>query len=282
MTYITAEHRYAGAAEFYVEDHGDGPPVVLIHGYPLDARSWAKQSGPLLAAGRRVVTYDRRGFGRSPAAVDGFDVGFDVFAADLDALLTGLDLVDVVLVGHAMGTGEIVRYLGTYGSARVARAVLLAPLPPYLLRTEQTPDGLDLAEFDALMARARRDHAGYLSEFVDAMFDAGDSPGGELPVTDAADVATWKRLAAELSPRACTAMIPTWITDFRSDLAAIDVPVLVMQGDRDRVLPIGATGCHLRTLLPKADHIEIVGAPHALHWTHDDRVNRELLDFIGD
>ncbi|MFI6060083.1 alpha/beta fold hydrolase [Streptomyces sp. NPDC051286] len=277
MPYITAGHDDNTVVELYYEDHGTGQPVVLIHDYPLDGRSWHRQVPPLLAAGHRVITYDRRGFGRSSHAAEGYD--YDSLAADLDALLTGLDLTETVLVGHAAGTGEITRYLGTYDAARVAKAVFLAGLGPYLLRTEETPYGIELSAFDVLIAEARRDPQARFAELRRDFFNTDENLGTRF---DAEAAKAFLDIAAAASPRAAVAVIPTWITDFRTDIAAIDVPVLIVHGTHDRLLPIDATSRPLHALLPRAVYVEIPAAPHGLLWTHADEVNRALLDFLGE
>src|SRR5579862_3594242 len=153
MPYVTVGKENSGDIELYYEDHGSGQPVVLIHGYPLSGASWEKQVPVLLEAGYRVITYDRRGFGKSSQPVTGYD--YDTFAADLNALLEHLDLVDAVLAGHSMGTGEVIRYLSRYGSARVAKGVLLSPIPPYLLQVADNPDGVPPSLFDGFAQAAR-------------------------------------------------------------------------------------------------------------------------------
>lgn len=287
MPNITAAHSHAGKVELYYEDHGIGTPVVLIHGYPLDARFWEKQIPALLATGHRAVAYDRRGFGRSTASPDGTD--FDTFAADLNAVLEALDLIDAVLIGYGMGTGEVVRYLATYGAGRVSKAVLLAPLPPFLLQTEETPHGVGLAHFDEQIAQAHEDPIGYLTAFAGDMFafagaaDASDaSDPADAAAADAA-IQSWTEAAATLSPRTCAAAIPTWITDFRADVAAVsrlDLPILILHGTADRILPIDATARPLRKLLPAATSVELADAPHGMPWTHADVVNRALVRFL--
>ncbi|MEU6009684.1 alpha/beta hydrolase [Streptomyces sp. NPDC047453] len=277
MPHITTGHETSAAVDLYYEDHGSGQPAVLIHGYPLDSRSWDRQVAALMAAGHRVITYDRRGFGRSSPAANGYD--YDTFAADLHSVLVELGLDEAVLVGHAAGTGEIARYLGTYGSARVAKVAFLAALPPFLLRTGDTPQGLELSYFDALIAKARRPegHA-YFAELREAFLNPDENLGARLG-TQTLDA--FVDLAATASTRARVSVIPTWITDFRADIAAIDVPVLIVHGDRDRLLPIDATARSLRRLLPQATYIEIADAPHGLLWTHSEEVNRALLRFLA-
>ncbi|MBU3866928.1 alpha/beta hydrolase [Streptomyces sp. 4503] len=277
MPHMTIGHESSAVVELYYEDHGTGQPAVLIHGYPLDGRSWDRQASALLSAGYRVITYDRRGFGRSSPAAGGYD--YDTFAADLHSLLVELDLGETVLIGHATGTGDIARYLSAHGSARVAKAVFLASLPPFLLRTGATPHGVELSYFDALIVKARRqDRRTYFAELHDIILKPADNLASRIGV-EAMD--TFLDIAAASSARACVAVIPTWITDFRPDIAAIDVPVLIVHGTGDRLLPIEATGRPLHALLPQATYVEIADAPHGLLWTHAEDVNGALLTFLG-
>jgi non-heme chloroperoxidase len=261
--------------EIYYEDHGAGQPVVLIHGYPLSGRGWDKQVPALLAAGYRVITYDRRGFGQSSQPTAGYD--YDTFAADLSALLEHLDLRDAVLAGHSMGTGEVTRYLGRYGSARVARGVLVAPIPPYLLQTPDNPDGVPQSVFDGFAAAARADTPAWMKGFLDNFYNM-DTLRGTL-VSDQAFQASWN-LAVTASATAAVACIGTWATDFRGDLPEIDVPILVIQGDADQVLPLDKTGRRLPGLIKDAHLVVVEGGPHAIPWTHADQVNTALLAFI--
>jgi non-heme chloroperoxidase len=261
--------------EIYYEDHGAGQPVVLIHGYPLSGRGWDKQVPALLAAGYRVITYDRRGFGRSSQPTAGYD--YDTFAADLSALLEHLDLRDAVLVGHSMGTGEVTRYLGRYGSARVAKGVLVAPIPPYLLQAPDNPDGVPQSVFDGFAAAARADTPAWMKGFLDNFYNT-DTLRGTL-VSDQAFQASWN-LAVTASATAAVACIGTWATDFRGDLPEIDVPVLVIQGDADQVLPLDKTGRRLPGLIKDAHLVVVEGGPHAIPWTHADQVNTALLGFL--
>jgi non-heme chloroperoxidase len=276
MPYLKVGQENTGSIELYYEDHGSGPPVVLIHGYPLSGRAWEKQVPMLLDDGRRVITYDRRGFGRSSQAGVGYD--YDTFAADLRALLETLDLRDVVLVGHSMGTGEITRYLGRYGSARVAKGVLISPIPPFLLQTGDNSEGLPAKTFDGFMQAARQDSAVWMKGFLDNFFNI-DKFRGTL-VSDQYYQSCWN-LAVSASPIATVACIPTWETDFRADLPKIDVPMLVIQGDDDRVLPYPKTGQRLPGLIKDVQLVTIDQGPHAIAWTHADQVNAALLKFIA-
>jgi pimeloyl-ACP methyl ester carboxylesterase len=261
--------------EIYYEDHGAGPPVVLIHGYPLSGRAWDKQVPALLEAGHRVITYDRRGFGQSSQPVIGYD--YDTFAADLNTLLEHLDLRDAVLVGHSMGTGEVTRYLGAFGSGRVAKGVLISPIPPFLLQTGDNPDGVPQGLFDGFAAAARADTPAWMKGFLDTFYNI-DTLRGTL-VSDQAYQASWN-LAVTASATAAVACIGTWTTDFRDDLPKIDVPMLVVQGDADQVLPIDKTGKRLPGLINDVQLTVIGGGPHAVVWTHAGQVNRALLDFV--
>ena len=262
--------------DLYYEDYGSGRPVVLIHGYPLSGRAWDKQVPVLLEAGYRVVTYDRRGFGKSSQPACGYD--YDTFANDLHTLLETLDLRDVTLVGHSMGTGEVTRYLGRYGSGRIASGVLVAPIPPFLPRSEDNPDGVPASLFDGFMQAARQDTPAWMKGFLDNFFNI-DRLRGTL-VSDQAYQASWN-LAVSASAIAAVACIPTWETDFRADLPGIDVPVLVIQGDDDQILPLAKTGQRLPGLIKKVELVVIPGGPHAIPWTHADQVNRALLAFIA-
>src|SRR6266852_6713697 len=226
MPYIGVGTENSGAIELHYEDHGTGPPVVLIHGYPLSGRAWDRQVPALLAAGHRVITYDRRGFGNSSQPTTGYD--YDTFAADLNALLDTLDLRDAVLVGHSMGTGEVTRYLGSYGSVRVAKGVLVSPIPPYLLQAGDNPEGVPQGLFDGFAQAARADAPAWMKGFLDTFYNI-DTLRGTL-VSDQAWQASWN-LAVTASATAAVACISTWTTDFRADLPKIDVPMLVIHGD---------------------------------------------------
>ena len=275
MPTVTVGQENSADIEIYYEDHGAGQPVVLIHGYPLSGRAWDKQVPALLDAGYRVITYDRRGFGRSSQPVTGYD--YDTFAADLHALLEHLDLHDAVLAGHSMGTGEVTRYLGRYGSARVAKGVLVAPIPPYLLQTADNPEGVPLSLFDGFAAAARADTPAWMKGFLENFYNYAALAG--TLVSEQAFQASWN-LAVTASATAAVACIGTWATDFRADLPGIDVPVLVIQGDADQVLPLGKTGQKLPALLKDARLVVVEGGPHAIPWTHAAQVNTALLDFL--
>jgi non-heme chloroperoxidase len=275
MPTVTVGQENNTGIEIYYEDHGAGQPVVLIHGYPLSGRGWDKQVPALLDAGYRVITYDRRGFGKSSQPTTGYD--YDTFTADLYTLLEYLDLSDAVLVGHSMGTGEVTRYLGRYGSARVAKGVLVAPIPPYLLRAGDNPEGVPQSLFDGFVQAARADTPAWMKGFLDNFYNM-DTLRGTL-VSEQAFQASWN-LAVTASATAAVACIPTWATDFRDDLPKIDVPMLVIQGDADQVLPLDKTGQRLPDMIKDVRLTVVEGGPHAIPWTHAAQVNTALLDFI--
>jgi non-heme chloroperoxidase len=276
MPFVTVGRENSAAIRIYYEDHGSGPPVVLVHGYALNGDSWEKQEAALLAAGHRVITYDRRGFGASSRPSTGYD--FDTLAADLHVLLSRLNLREVVLAGFAMGTGEVTRYLAVHGSARVRAAVLVAPLLPFLLKTHDNPEGIDRSVFDGITARIAADRPAAMKDFLDRSYNV-DLLGGDR-VSDQA----WQNsfyVAISASALAALHCVISCLEDFRGDLATISIPILVIHGDQDRVLPYEATSQRLPALLNNARSTIIAGGPHAIIWTHADEVNQALLDFTG-
>jgi len=271
MSSIVVGRDDSGAIELHYEDLGSGRPVVLIHGWPLSGASWEKQIAALLPAGYRVLCYDRRGFGKSSKPPAGYD--FDTLADDLWKLLSHLNLHDVTLVGCAMGTGELARYLGAYGTKRVRSAVFLASLPPFLLKTPANPAGLDGAVFDAIERRLAADRPAYLSAFLAECYD--------VDVTRDVVQRAWNE-AMTASPQGTRDCVSAWTTDFRADCRRVDVPALLVHGDADRILPLAATATPLHERLHTSRLVVIDGAPHGLTWTHAERVNRELLAFLAE
>ena len=275
MPSINAGHENSSPIDIHYEDIGSGQPIVLIHGFPLSGRSWEKQIPPLLSAGFRVITYDRRGFGQSSQPSVGYD--YDTFAADLDKVLTELDLRDAVIAGFSMGGGEVARYLGTYGSERISKAAILSGVPPYLLKTPETPNGLDASVFDDIQAAIAADRFAYLTAFYKDFYNLDEFLGNRISEDVVHD--SWN-VAAAASPIATWACPPTWPTDFRADLAKLDVPTLVTHGTADRVLPIDAAGARTHELVKNSRYVVIDGAPHGCLWTHADEINRALLEFL--
>lgn len=275
MPYVTVGKENSGSIDIYYEDLGAGQPVVLIHGFPLSGHSWEKQVTVLLEAGYRVITYDRRGFGNSSQPSFGYD--YDTFSADLNTLMTELDLRDTVLVGFSMGTGEVTRYLGKYGSDRVSKAVLMAPVPPFLVKTDDNPDGVPQSVFDGIMKRIVEDRPAYLSAFFKEFFNVDVLLGDRI--SNEAIQISWN-VAAGASAKGTLDCVPSWLTDFREDLPRIDVPTLIVHGDADRILPFESTAKRLPQLIKNSRLVVIQGGPHAINWTHADQVNPVLLDFL--
>ncbi|MFD7448689.1 alpha/beta fold hydrolase [Kitasatospora sp. NPDC059827] len=277
MPFITVGQENSTPVELYYEDHGSGQPVVLIHGFPLDGHSWERQSAALLAAGHRVITYDRRGFGRSSQPTTGYD--YDTFAADLKTVLDTLDLHDAVLVGFSMGTGEVARYVSAYGSARIAKVAFLGSLEPCLLKTADNPDGAAPQEFfDGIVDAVKADRYAYFTAFFRDFYNLDENLGTRI--SEEAVRNSWNTAAASGS-HASAAAPSTWYTDFRADIPRIDVPALIVHGTADRILPIDSTGRPFHRALPSAEYVEIEGAPHGLLWTHAEEVNEALLAFLA-
>jgi non-heme chloroperoxidase len=275
VPYVTVGTENSAPIQIYYEDHGSGQPVVLIHGYPLDESSWEKQTVVLLEAGKRVITYDRRCFGKSDRPTSGHD--YDTYAADLSALVSALDLQDAVLVGFSMGTGEVARYLSRYGSHRVAKAVFLASLQPFMLKTDETPEGVPQEVFDDLLNAVKADRYAFFTTFFENFYNTDEYLGKRI--SEEALRASWD-LATNASAYASIWAQPTWYSDFRADVEKIDVPTLIIHGTSDRIVPIEPTGRAFAKMLPSATYIEIEGAPHGMLWTHAEEINKALLDFL--
>jgi len=277
MAYVTVGKENSDNIDLYYEDHGSGQPVVLIHGYPLSGASWEKHVPALLDAGYRVITYDRRGFGKSSQPTEGYN--YDTFAADLQKLITHLNLEQFALVGFSMGGGEIARYFGKYGSDGVSKAVIIGGVPPFLLKTYDNPEGVDASVFEGIKKAVARDRYVFFSEFFKNFFNT--------------DVLLWKRvseeviraswnLAAGASATASLACVTTWYEDFRQDLQRVDVPMLVIHGDSDRIVPLASAGQRTAKMVKGARLSVIKGGPHCITWTHAEEVTAELVGFLGE
>ena len=275
MPHVTVGKENSSNIELYYEDHGKGQPVVLIHGYPLSGASWEKQAPALLNAGHRVITYDRRGFGKSSQPTTGYNC--DTFAEGLRKLIAHLELRDFALVGFSMGGGEVARYFGRYGSKGVSKAVILSGVPPFLLKTSDNPEGVDQSVFDGLEKAISADRYAFFTEFFKNFYNTDVLLNKR--VSAQAVQASWN-LAAFSSATATLACVPTWQEDFRKDLSKIDVPTLVMHGDSDRILPISAAGARTGKLIKGARLVVVKDGPHCITWTHADEVNSELVNFL--
>jgi len=276
MSIMTVGKENSTPIELYYEDHGSGTPVVLIHGWPLSGASWEKQTAALLAAGHRVITYDRRGFGRSSKTGVGYH--YDAFAADLDKLLKKLNLKKVALVGFSMGSGEVSRYIGKYGSARVRKAVLIGTLGPYLVKAADNPEGVDAKVFEDIKAAIQADRPAFLMEFLRNFYN-WDVTGGKL-VSERVLEDNWN-VAAGASAIGTVACVDCWIEDFRKDMKKNNVPTLILHGDADRILPPDATSRRQAKMIKNARLVELPGGPHGVLWTHADRINAELVKFLA-
>ena len=276
MPYVSAGTENSAAIELYYEDHGSGQPVVLIHGYPLDGSSWEKQTAALLEAGKRVITYDRRGFGKSDRPTGGHD--YDTYAADLSALVSALDLQDAVLVGFSMGTGEVARYINRYGSHRVAKAVFIGALQPFMLQTDENPSGVPQETVDSMLGTIKADRYAFFTGFLQNFYNTDEFLGTRI--SEEAVRNSWQ-LATNMSPYTSIWAVATWFTDWRADIDKIDVPALILHGTGDLNVPIDLTSRVLAKMLPSATYIEIEGAPHGMLWTHGEEINKALLDFLA-
>ena len=276
MATITVGKENSTPIELYYEDHGSGSPVVLIHGWPLSGASWEKQTAALLAAGHRVITYDRRGFGRSSKPGVGYN--YDTFATDLEKLLKKLNLKKVALVGFSMGSGEVTRYIGKYGTARVRKAVLIGTLGPYLVKTADNPEGVDAKVFDGIKAALRADRPAFLMEFLKNFYNY-DVTGGKL-VSERVLEDNWN-VGVGASAIGTVACVDCWIEDFRKDLRKNTVPTLILHGDADRILPPDATSRRQAKMIKNVKFVELPGGPHGVLWTHAEQINSELVKFLA-
>jgi len=276
MSYINVGQENSQPIEIYYEDHGSGSPVVLIHGWPLNGEAWEKQTAALLEAGHRVIMYDRRGFGRSSKPGVGYN--YDTFAADLNALLSALELTGVSLVGHSMGTREITRYIGKYGTKRLRKAVLIGTLGPYLVKAPDNPEGVDPKVFKGIRAGLTADRPATLMEFLKNFYSVGGADGKR--VSERVIEANWV-VAIGASPIGTVTCVSAWIEDFREDIARNDLPTMIIHGDDDRILPIDVTARRQAKLIKGVKFIEIKEGSHGLPWTHAEEINNELVEFLS-
>ena len=276
MAFINVGNENSTSIDLYYEDHGSGAAVILIHGYPLNGASWEKQTAALLAAGCRVITYDRRGFGNSSQPTTGYD--YDTFAEDLRKLVRKLELEHFALVGFSMGGGEVARYIGKYGSQGVSKAVFVSSIPPFLLKAADNAEGVDLAVFQGIEKAIAADRYAFFTDFFKNFYNLDVYLGKRI--SDEVVRSSWN-VAAGASATASLACVATWYTDFRKDLPRVDVPTLVIHGDADRIVPLAASGQKTASMIKGARLAKVEGGPHGLLWTHADRVSGELVEFLG-
>jgi non-heme chloroperoxidase len=277
MPYVTVGKENSGNIDLYYEDHGSGQPIVLIHGYPLSGASWEKQVPVLLGAGYRVITYDRRGFGKSSQPTTGYN--YDTFAEDLHQLIAQLKLRDFTLVGFSMGGGEVARYIGKYGSKGVSKAVIISSVVPYLLKSGDNPEGLDASVFAGIENAVAADRYAFFTGFFQNFYNTDLLLGKR--VSQQAIAADWN-VAATASATASVACVATWHEDFRKDLERVDVPTLVIHGDDDHIVPLVAAGARTAKMIKGARLHVVKGGPHGVTWTHAEEVNTQLLSFLGE
>lgn len=274
MAYLKVGTENSAPINIYFEDHGSGRPIVLIHGWPLNADSWEKQIPVLLDAGFRVISYDRRGFGRSSRPAMGFDAS--TLASDLDTLMIHLNLQDAVLVGFSMGGAEVARYLGNYGSHRVSKAVFISAVTPFLLKNAQNVDGIDATVFNEIRKNLKDDRPKFLKSFFKGFYNVGLFDA----ISEEAVHMSWIN-GAMASPIASVKAVDAWLEDFRTDLKSAKIPVLVIHGESDKIVPIEASGERMKIYIPHCEFRPISNAPHGLTWTHATEVNNILMEFLG-
>jgi len=276
MPFVSLSHASAQGGSLYYEDQGEGKPVVLIHGWPLSGKSWEAQVGPLVEAGFRVISYDRRGFGDSCRPWEGYN--YDVMAQDLDDLLKELDLKDASLVGFSMGGGEVARYVGKYGTKRIAKAVFAAAVPPYLFKTDDNPEGaVTQKDLDEKQSGVKKDRQAFLEEFTQKFFTP---KGGKLAVSEDQRLFA-KAIASTASPKGTHDCVEAFsCTDFRGDLAKFNIPTLVLHGDSDQTVPFEVSGKRTHEMVKGSNLHVIKGGPHGCNVSHADEFNRALIDFL--
>lgn len=276
MPYINVGQENSSPIELYYEDQGSGDPILLIHGWPLSGASWEKQIAVFLEAGYRVITYDRRGFGLSSKPSVGYD--YETFTEDLNLIITELELENLVLAGFSMGTGEVARYLGKYGSDKIRKVIMIGVIPPYLLKTKDNPSGVEQSVFDNMKKEIIKDRPAFLLKFLNDFYNFDVFKKDRI--SEEALQSSWN-VAIGASAVATLKCVDTWLTDFRKDIEKFDIPTLIIHGNKDRILPFKSTAIPLSEKLPEAQFIEINGGPHGLLWTHSEEVNQELLKFLS-
>lgn len=271
MNYITTSDN----SKLYFKSWGSGRPVILLHGWPLSSDSWDEQAMALAEAGYRAIAYDRRGFGRSSQPWSGYD--YDTLADDLAAVIEQTESQDAVLVGFSMGGGEVARYMSRHEGKSVAQSVLISSVVPYMLRTDDNPEGTEQSTFDEMAVAIKADRAKFFGNFFKDFFGVGmlSHPVSEELLQWARSVSMQASLKATLE---CAKSFAT--TDFRSDLSAFKVPTLIIHGTQDKIVPIEAGGIAAARGIDQSMLIEYEGAPHGLFATEKERLTRDLLTFL--
>lgn len=275
MPFIESKNSNAAPVKIFYQDLGEGKPVVLIHGWPLNSDSWEYQLNELPAHGLRVIAYDRRGFGKSDKPWGNYD--YDTLASDLNALLEELDLREVTLVGFSMAGGEVIRYLTNYGSNRVTKFALVSSIIPYVLKTDDNPEGVPQEQFDEFEAALKDDRPKFLATFGKQFY--GDSL---LSPSVSSEILNWTQMMALTgSGKATLECLKSFsTTDFRNELSSIKIPALIIHGEDDKTVPIKTAGEQAARLLPDAEYLVYEGAPHGLLITEKEKLTADLIDFI--
>lgn len=276
MPFVTVGRENSGNIDIYYEDHGTGPTVVLSHVWPLNSDAWEKQLPVLLNAGYRVILYDRRGFGRSSKPAVGYN--YETFADDFNAIVTKLELNDFCYGGHSMGSGEVAGYIGKYGPSKVKKAIFIGALPPFLLKTDNNPTGVDESVLQGITQKVAKDRLAFLPEFFKMFYNI--SMLTPNLVSDEVLHANFM-VASQASAIGTLASVAAWTTDFRQAITKVSMPSLIIHGDADKVLPYESTAVPLSKMLPGSKLVTIEGGPHGIPWTHYEKVNRALLEFIA-
>ena len=275
MAFITVGKENSASIDLYYEDRGSGRPVILVHGWPLAGGAWERQSAMLIASGLRVITYDRRGFGRSSAPSTGYD--YDTMTGDLARIIETLGLTDATLVGFSMGGGEVARYMGKHGGKGVSRCAFISSIAPALRKDGNNPDGADPAVFEGMKAQIREDRYAFIGQFLHNFFNKKLLGGSH--VSDGLIDACFN-VAAGSSYTAMLDCIDAWLEDFRPDLANIKCPTLVIHGDKDAIVPLEVSGARMPALVKGAKLHVVKDGPHGIIWTHATEVNKALLEFL--
>ncbi|PRX43343.1 alpha/beta fold hydrolase [Salegentibacter salegens] len=276
MNYIETKNEEKGKKiKLFYEDYGEGQPVILIHGWPLSHRMWEYQVEKIVDAGFRCISYDRRGFGDSDKPWEGYD--YDTLASDLNDVITALGLSKVVVVGFSMGGGEVARFIGKYGTANIEKAALISAVPPFMLKTDDNPDGLENEVFEGFKNEIRKDRQGFLAGFGDKFYNFSKNSS---KLSKDLKHHHWA-IACSASPKATLDCIDSFgLTDFREDLKSFDVPTLVVHGDDDEIVPIDIAGKKSKELIKNSTFEVIEGGPHGLIVTHKDELNEILVRFL--
>ena len=276
MAFAVNEKDAQNPTKIFYEDNGQGKALLFIHGWPLNGDQWEYQVGPLLEAGYRCITYDRRGFGRSDRPSTGYD--YITFAADLKAVIDATGATDITLVGFSMGGGEIAKYFSEFGGAKVSKVVLISSILPFMLLTEDNQDGVPQKVFDEMAEAIKNDRPAFLESFTKDFSNVGllKSPVSEAYMQQSINVAMQASGVATLKAANSFAT-----TDFRSDLAHIKVPCLIIHGTADKIVPIDKSSDRTSAMMPGATYKKYDGEPHGLFYTSRNELVQDLIAFVG-